>query len=63
MKESLLEGFFREKRGKRGQATHIAPLQLHTLAVFRPWGSSVGADRIRLARSKGKLIFGFLPTE
>lgn len=63
MKVRLAWRLFREKRGKRGQATHIAPLQLHTLAVFRPWGSSVGADRIRLARRKDKLIFGFLPTE
>lgn len=23
---------------KKGQATHIAPLQPHTLAAFPPWG-------------------------
>jgi hypothetical protein len=31
---------------KKGQATYIAPLQPHTLAAFRPWGSSEGAGRI-----------------
>tara|TARA_Y100000589_G_scaffold222464_1_gene210007 strand:+ start:814 stop:969 length:156 start_codon:yes stop_codon:yes gene_type:complete len=37
---------------KEGQATHIAPLQPHTLATFRSWGSSAGAGRVRLARQQ-----------
>ncbi len=35
--------------------------QPHTLAIFRSWGSSVGAGRIRLAGCKykeRKVIFG-----
>ena len=32
-----------------GRADYIAPLQPHTLATFRSWGSSAGAGRIRLA--------------
>ena len=35
---------------KEGQATYIAPLQPSTLAIFRSWGSSKGAGRVRLAR-------------
>jgi len=35
---------------KRGQATHIAPLQPSTLATFRSWGGSTGAGRMRLAQ-------------
>ena len=38
---------------KSGQATHVAPLQPHTLAPFPAWGSSAGAGRMRLARRKG----------
>ena len=41
---------------KEGQATHIAPLQPHTLATFRSWGSSAGAGRVRLARDKYNAI-------
>jgi hypothetical protein len=37
---------------KKWQAYHIAPLQPPTLAVFRPWGSSVGAGRMRPAGAK-----------
>jgi len=36
---------------KKGQATYIASLQPLTLATFRSWGNSAGADRIRLART------------
>ena len=43
--DSLIE---RDKRKNR-QITHIAPLQPPTLAVFRPWGSSAGAGRVRPA--------------
>jgi hypothetical protein len=39
------------KRKKR-QATHIAPLQPHILAAFRPWGGSAGAGRVRPAAAK-----------
>lgn len=42
---------------KKGQVTHIAPLQLFILATFRSWGSSKGADRIRLARANVNFIF------
>jgi hypothetical protein len=35
---------------KKGQATHIAPLQPPTLATFRSWGDSAGAGRMRLAQ-------------
>gem|GEM_PF-4300691 len=39
---------------KAGQAPHIAPLQPPILAVFRPWGASEGAGRMRLVpRHKG----------
>ena len=41
--------------GKSGQDTYIAPLQPSTLAAFRPWGSSIGAGRISLARDKSNL--------
>jgi hypothetical protein len=34
---------------KKWQATYIAPLQPPTLAIFRSWGSSAGAGRIRPA--------------
>ncbi len=45
------------KKGiKRGQATHIAPLQPPTLATFRSWGSSAGAGRMRLAPRGTKVI-------
>lgn len=40
---------------KSGQDTYIAPLQPSTLAAFRPWGSSIGAGRISLARDKSNL--------
>ena len=36
-------------RQKKWQVTYIAPLQPFTLAAFLPWGSSIGAGRIRLA--------------
>jgi len=37
---------------KKWQVTYIAPLQPFTLAAFLPWGSSIGAGRIRLADAK-----------
>ena len=37
---------------KKWQVTYIAPLQPFTLAAFLPWGSSIGAGRIRLAGTK-----------
>ena len=37
---------------KKWQAYYIAPLQPPTLAVFRPWGSSAGAGRVRPAGAK-----------
>jgi len=40
---------------KRGQATHIAPLQPATLASFLTWGSSPGAGRMRLALAAAKV--------
>jgi len=46
-----------KKREKSGQATYIAPLQPLILALFPAWGSSEGADRIRLARCKSRIIF------
>ena len=46
-------GKIRKIRGrKKRQATHIAPLQPPILAVFRPWGGSVGAGRMRPAGGK-----------
>lgn len=39
-------------RAKKRQVTYIAPLQPFTLAAFLPWGSSIGAGRIRLAGAK-----------
>ena len=39
---------------KKWQVTYIAPLQPFTLAAFLPWGSSIGAGRIRLAVAKVK---------
>lgn len=66
-----------ERKGKKWQADYIAPLQPLTLAVFRPWGSSAGAGRVRPAAAKirrgriwsksyqtkfhGRLIRGSLP--
>ncbi len=46
-----------------GQAIHIASLRPSTLAMFPSWGSSEGADRMRLARlifavAKVRIIFG-----
>ena len=41
---------------KKWQAYHIAPLRPPTLAAFRPWGSSVGAGRMRPAGAKVKEI-------
>ena len=38
-----------KSRHKKWQVTYIAPLQPFTLAAFLPWGSSIGAGRIRLA--------------
>ncbi len=40
------------KNKKKWQAYYIAPLQPPTLAVFRPWGSSAGAGRVRPADAK-----------
>jgi len=40
----LVSGSKFKKNGKPS----IAPLQLPTLAVFRPWGSSAGAGRADL---------------
>jgi len=39
-------------KGKKRQATHIAPLQPLILAAFRPWGGSAGAGRVRPAGRK-----------
>jgi hypothetical protein len=39
-------------RTKKWQVTYIAPLQPSTLAAFLPWGSLIGAGRIRLADAK-----------
>ena len=39
-------------KGKKWQATHIAPLQPLVLAAFLPWGSSAGAGRARPAAAK-----------
>ena len=41
-----------QKIKKKWQAYYIAPLQPPTLAVFRPWGSSAGAGRVRPAGAK-----------
>jgi len=35
----------------------IAPLRPPTLAIFRSWGSSAGAGRIRLTRCKSSTFF------
>jgi hypothetical protein len=35
----------------------IAPLRPPTLAIFRSWGSSAGAGRIRLTRCKSSNFF------
>ncbi len=40
------------KTKKKWQVTYIAPLQPSTLAAFLPWGSLIGAGRIRLAGAK-----------
>jgi hypothetical protein len=45
------EGIYSSKKKKR-QAPHIAPLQPHILAAFRPWGGSAGAGRVRPAAAK-----------
>jgi hypothetical protein len=37
---------------KKWQADYIAPLQPPTLAIFRSWGSSAGAGRVRPAGAK-----------
>jgi len=39
---------------KNRQITYIAPLQPPTLAIFRSWGSSAGAGRVRPAGRKSK---------
>ncbi len=36
-------------REQKWQAYYIAPLQPPTLAIFRSWGSSAGAGRVRPA--------------
>lgn len=47
---------------KKWQATYIAPLQPPTLAIFRSWGSSAGAGRIRPAGAKiGEKAIGQKP--
>jgi len=38
--------------GQKWQAYYIAPLQPPTLAIFRSWGSSAGAGRVRPAAAK-----------
>ena len=49
----LVSPAVRDKVGdKKRQVTYIAPLQPSTLAAFLPWGSSIGAGRIRLAGAK-----------
>ena len=40
---------FRGWGQKKWQAYYIAPLQPPTLAIFRSWGSSAGAGRVRPA--------------
>jgi len=45
---------------KTGQADHIAPLQPPTLASFRTWGDSAGADRMRLTRRCKTMNFYYI---
>jgi len=46
------EGIYCSVKKKKRQAPHIAPLQPHILAAFRPWGGSAGAGRVRPAAAK-----------
>lgn len=47
---------FKNSIKKNGLALSIAPLQLLTLAVFPPWGSSEGAGRRRLTQRKSSIF-------
>jgi hypothetical protein len=44
----------RENGQKKSASYLYRTAQPHTLAIFRSWGSSVGAGRIRLAGCKYK---------
>ncbi len=47
----------KEKRKKEGEKPH-RPLQPTTLAVFPPWGNSLGASHMALTGCKINLISG-----
>ena len=59
VREGFFKFFISGKKftgNKKGQATHIAPLQPPILAVFLPWGGSAGAGRVRPAGCKCRTL-------